>query len=140
MVQAMYVRFQSAVPNARGAFPGVFALVNGLARHGLLTSADQDWVRRANADADDAYPDPSTTDPLSYDPTVHPGARAWFRQDAHDLLRRTEAYLDLLSRYEVPWMELRTASPGRIVYADLVQVVAVPGSYPDDWRLGPMPG
>lgn len=73
MVQAMYVRFQSAVPNARGAFPGVFALVNGLARHGLLTSADQDWVRRANADADDAYPDPSTTDPLSYDPTVHPG-------------------------------------------------------------------
>lgn len=26
--------------------------------------------------------------------------------------------------------------PGRIAHADAVQVVAVPGSYPDDWRLG----
>jgi len=30
-------------------------------------------------------------------------------------------------------VELRTSSPGRIVYADEVQAVAVPFGYPEDW-------
>lgn len=36
----VYVRFQSAVPNRRGAFPGVFALANGLAGDGRLSAED----------------------------------------------------------------------------------------------------
>ncbi len=41
--------------------------------------------------------------------------------------------LELLDRYDVRWVELRTNTPGRITYEDDVQVVAVPFSYPDDW-------
>lgn len=135
----MYRRFQSAVPNARGTFPGVFALANGLLRGGLLTPADEAWVRRENAAAGRAYPDPSTVDPTCYDPVLHPGARSWFRDGATELLAATQGYLDLLDHYGVPWTELRTTSPGRIVYADAVQVVAVPGTHPDDWVLGAPP-
>lgn len=44
-----YVRFQATAPNRRGRFPGVFGLVNGLARDGRLTQA-QKRFRRANND------------------------------------------------------------------------------------------
>jgi hypothetical protein len=43
------------------------------------------------------------------------------------------AYLDLLDHYGVRWGELRTSSPGRIVYEDDVQVVTVPYRHPDKW-------
>ncbi|MEH3088457.1 MAG: hypothetical protein PGN24_02270 [Microbacterium arborescens] len=39
---AEFVRFQSMVPNRRGRFPGVFALVNGLASQGMLSLDDDD--------------------------------------------------------------------------------------------------
>lgn len=57
---------------------------------------------------------------------LNPGAKAWFRASATDLLGFTAGYLHLLDRYGVPWVELRTSSPGRIVCEDGVQVVAVP--------------
>ncbi len=128
-----YVRFQSAVPNRRGRFPGVFALANGLASEGALSPADATWLREANDRANAAYADPTTVVPECYDANIHPGAAAWFRSSATDLLELTSSYLALLDRYDIPWVQLRTARPGRIVYADDVQVVAVPLAYPDDW-------
>jgi hypothetical protein len=62
-----------------------------------------------------------------------PARGAWFRESATELLALAAGYLRLLDRYDVPWMELRTSSPGRIVYADEVQVVAVPFGYPEGW-------
>ncbi|UIJ35621.1 hypothetical protein [Allobranchiibius sp. GilTou73] len=47
----------------------------------------------------------------------------------------TTDYLRLLDRYDVPWVQLRTAHPGRVVYQDDVQVVAVPFEYPAAWPL-----
>ncbi len=73
-------RFQSAVPNRHGRFPGLFALANGLREQ-----------------------------------------------------RRLSPYLALLDRYDVAWVELRTTSPGRVTYADDVQIVAVPLTYPEHW-------
>ena len=121
-----FVRFQSAVPNRHGRFPGVFALTNGLGRGGLLSPEDHAWWREENARADALYPDPSTVDPSCYDRAINPGARAWFKDTAHDLLELTAEYLRLLDRYGVPWVELRSSSPGRILYEDDVQVVALP--------------
>jgi len=40
----------------------------------------------------------------------------------------------------VRWVELRTASPGLIVYSDAVQVVAVPYRHPDGWPFTAAPG
>ncbi|MCU1671025.1 MAG: hypothetical protein JWP40_3952 [Blastococcus sp.] len=134
-----YRRFQSAVPNRRGTFPGVFGLTNGLARQGLLSPEDHAWWAAENKRGDELYTDPSTVDPTCYDRTANPGARAWFKATASHLIAVAADYLNLLDRYGVPWVELRSASPGRILYEDDVQVVAVPYTYPADWRV-PGPG
>jgi hypothetical protein len=130
-----FVRFQSAVPNRHARFPGVFALVNGLGRGGLLTPEDHAWWVVENARADSLYPDPSTVDPTCYDRAVNPGARAWFKDSADELLDLTADYLRLLDRYGVPWVELRSAWPGGVVYEDEVQIVAVPYTYAEHWQL-----
>ncbi|MDY1006314.1 hypothetical protein [Curtobacterium sp. CFBP9011] len=128
-----FVRYQSAVPNRHGQYPGVFALANGLRDDGRLTTEDQWWLLEANQKATAAYVDPTTVDTACYEPTINPGARAWFFADAADLLAMTTPYLELLDRYEVPWMQLRTRTPGRVVYRDAAQVIAVPYRHPEDW-------
>ena len=131
----MFIRFQSAAPNRHGRFPGVFALVNGLLWQGSLGSELEQWVRETNAYFDAAHTDPSTVIPDCYDPAGNPGAQSWFRAEAVELLGRTADYLDLLDRHDVPWVELRTKSPGRIVYQDEFQVVAVPLAHEEGWAL-----
>ncbi len=133
-----FVRFQSAVPNRRGGFPGVFGLANALARSGRLDGADHAWWRSSNDWADAAYPDPEVVQPGCYDATRNPGARAWFRASASELLTFTRGYLDLLDRHDVAWVQLRTTSPGRIVYEDDVQVIAAPYTQ-DEWPFPPRP-
>lgn len=130
-----YIRFQSAVPNRHGRYPGVFAMANGLARSGLLGPTDGEWLRAANAHMNAAYPDPTGITADCYDPQMNPGARAWFKGDASELIEAARAYLHLLDRSGVGWVELRTARPGRVVHEDAVQVVAVPYRYPDDWPV-----
>jgi hypothetical protein len=130
-----YVRFQSAAPNRHGTFPGVFALANGLRDEGRLSEEEMAWIAASNAHMNAAYADPSTVVADCYDRTLNPRARAWFRVDAVDLLGITREYLDLLDRHDVPWHELRTRTPGRIVYADDVQVVAVPHTH-EEWPFG----
>lgn len=132
---AGFVRFQSAVPNRGGRFPGVFALANGLARQGRLSAKDLAWWRDANARLTAAYADPATVAPECYDPELNPGARAWFKLPPTPPLEMTRDYLTLLDRYGIGWVELRTTSPGRVVYEDDIQVVAVPYTYEADWRL-----
>jgi hypothetical protein len=134
-----FVRFQSAVPNRRGRFPGVFGLANGLGRNGLLTAEDHAWWAAENARGDALYPDPSTVDPACYDRDLNPGARAWFRTTATELIAIAAEYLALLDRYGVRWVELRTTAPGRITYEDDVQVVAVPYDHATDWPFPPRP-
>lgn len=124
-----FVRFQSAVPNRNGRFPGLFALANGLAHDGILTPADHAWWRAANDRANSLYDAPAD----AYGPIAPPGGRSWFKAEAHDALALTAGYLDLLDRYEVPWHELRTTRPGTILYEDPVPVVALPHTHPEDW-------
>lgn len=133
VIVPLYVRFQSAVPNRHGQFPGVFALANGLASDGRLSTPDYEWWRAANDQANLAYVDPSTVAPQTFDSELNPGACAWFKSSATELLAMSQGYLNLLSRYEVPWVELHTDWPGRVVYEDEVQVVAVPLRFPADW-------
>lgn len=132
-----FVRFQSAVPNRRGRFPGIFALANGLRDTGRLTDTDRRWLAAANERAEGMYVDPSTVEPGCFDDIRHPGARSWFRTGAADLLTMSAEYLDLLDRYGVGWVELRTDHPGRTTYEDDVQIVAVPPAYPADWPFAP---
>ena len=132
-MSTVFVRFQSAVPNRHGRFPGVFALANALAAEGLLSPADAAWWAAENTRGDALYTDPSTVDPRCYDRTVNPGARSWFKGTATELLDVATGYLALLDRHGDRWVELRTGSPGRVVYEDEVQVVAVPYEHGTDW-------
>jgi hypothetical protein len=127
-----YIRFQSAAPNRRGTFPGVFALADGMRQGGMLSAEEVEWMDAVNARAIAAYPDPRSVDPDCYDRVRNPGARAWYLASATDLLTFTADYLALLDRHDVPWHELRTRTPGRIVYTDAVQVIATPHTI-DDW-------
>lgn len=128
-----FIRYQSAVPNRRGRFPGVFAMANGLRDAGVLSKADKQWLQVANAYATAAYQDPTTVVADCYDSDLNPGARSWFKIESQRLLDMTAAYLELLDRHSIPWTELRTRNPGRLVYEDALQVVAVPHVYPDHW-------
>ncbi|MFD7515125.1 hypothetical protein ACFV85_10025 [Streptomyces niveus] len=122
-----YVRFQSPVRSPRGHFPGVFALANGLARDGRLTPEQWRFWRTNNDWYDAAYPDLTKTDPSVYDHAVNPGAVAWFKSTADELLARVPGYLDLLAAHDVACVRLRSAVvPGRVVYEDSTQVVVVP--------------
>ncbi|MFJ3903032.1 hypothetical protein [Streptomyces sp. NPDC090025] len=126
MTAARFVRFQGTARHPRGHFPGVFALANGLAREGALDPAEHRFWRAANDWYDAAYPDPSVKDPTVYDHGLNPGAVAWFRADARHLLDRVPGYLALLTAHGVAWERVETDDPGRVVYEDEVQVVAVP--------------
>lgn len=132
-----FIRYQSAVPNRNGRFPGVFAMANGLRNEGHLSEADKRWLEIANATATESYTDPTTVVADCYDVELSPGARSWFKAESSQLLEMTSGYLDLLDRYGVLWMALRTSSPGRLVYEDAVQVVAVPHTYLEHWPFQP---
>ncbi|MFE4588712.1 hypothetical protein [Streptomyces laurentii] len=121
-----FVRFQGTTRSPRGHFPGVFALANGLARDGRLSTAEYRFWRESNDWYDAAYPDPSAGDPGVYDPTLNPGAVAWFKSTARHLIDRVPGYLALLAAHGVPCVRVESADPGRIVYEDDVQVVVVP--------------
>jgi hypothetical protein len=124
-----YRRFQSAVPNRRGTFRGVFGLANGLARQGLLSPEDHAWWVAENQRGDELYTDPSTVDPTCYDRTADPGARAWFKAAASHLIAVAADYLNLLDRYGVPLggTAQRIANPLRGRRACRRGAVHVPG-------------
>lgn len=118
-----YVRFRSARPNASGFHIGVFGLVNVLGKHGMLTPDEERFRRENNAWYDAVYPEP----PI-YDDRLHPHAAAWFKTSASDLIGRIPGYLSILDAHRIAWQEIRTTDPGMIIYEDVVQVVAIPGS------------
>jgi hypothetical protein len=127
--EASYVRFQGTFPNPRGYLLGVFALVNTLARDGKLT-LEQERFRRANNDwYDAAYTNPTTVDPTVYDLERNPGAVAWFKSSSHELIARVDGYLEILSAHEVGCERVESPDPGKIIYEDEYQVVAVPHAW-----------
>ncbi len=98
---------------------------------------DFDLWRAANARANQEYLNPTTVRSDCYDAVINPGARAWFKESAIELIEFTHTYLQLLDRHDVPCVELRTSSPGRVTYEDGMQLVAVPLHYPEDWLFAP---
>ncbi len=112
-------------------------MANGLRNEGLLSEADRRWLEIANATATESYTDPTIVVADCYDSELNPGARSWCKVESSQLLDMTTEYLHLLDRYGVPWMALRTRSPGRFVYEDAVQVVADPHTFPEDWPFRP---
>jgi hypothetical protein len=124
--EARYVRFQGTDRGGRDVHPGVFALVNNLAREGRLTAEQELFRRINNAWYDVNYTNPTSVDPTVYDPAVNPGAAAWFKSSARHLIERVDGYLEILAAHGVGYRCLRSSDPGRIVYEDGDQVVAVP--------------
>ena len=117
-----YVRFQARTANRRGIRPGVFALVNGLARDGLLSTDDRRFWRSSNDWFAGRVVDPASVEPGIF--AAHPLVVSWFDAAAEDLLDRIPGYLRILDRHQVAWERRLTDDPGIIVYADPDQVLA----------------
>jgi hypothetical protein len=118
-----YVRFRSAHADSRGAFVGVFGLVNVLGRHGMLAPDEERFRAESNAWYDAAYPDPYAAVPAL---TEHPLAASWFKTGADHLLDRVPGYLAILDNHRIAWQRVETDEPGRVLYEDDHQVVAEP--------------
>jgi len=124
--EAPYVRFQGTDRTGRDSYPGVFALVNNLAREGRLTAEQERFRQVNNAWYHASFTNPSDVDPSVYDPVLNPGAVAWFKSSARHLIERVDGYLEILAAHGVECRCVRSWNPGRIVYEDADQVVAVP--------------
>lgn len=122
----LFIRFQSTVSNRHGRFPGVFALVNGLSGSGLLTEEQEEFRRRENAWYHANLVDPGRVDPLVYDRDLHPGAAAWFKVSATEMIARVDGYVAILDVHGIGWIRLDSDSPGEIIYEDRHQAVARP--------------
>ena len=122
---ATFVRFRSPVPNARGARVGVFALANGLAADGLLTSDEAAWLRASNDWYNAAYDEPT---PDVFDREMNPITECWFKSSAVSLIERMDGYLRLLDAHDVRWERVESDHPGVVVYEDEVQVVVAPAT------------
>lgn len=114
------------VRHERGFYPGVFWLVNRLARDGLLTDAQERFRRENNDWFNAAYPTPSLVDPAVYDREINPGAVAWFKSSATHLIERVDGYLEILAAHGVVCERVESVDPGRVLYEDEFQVVVVP--------------
>jgi hypothetical protein len=125
-MESRFVRYQATTPNGRGSYPGIFALANGLANSGKLSSEDWASWRCANYHDDAAYVDPSTVDESIYDRAINPSAQSWFKSSATHLLVGLDFYTDLLRRYGVEWQVLYSNDPGILLYEDDVQIVVTP--------------
>jgi hypothetical protein len=121
-----YLRYQSPTPNRRGTHPGVFGLVNGLARDGLLTPGQEQFRLVTNAWYEANVTDPATVDPSVYDRAVNPRAAAWFKESAHDVIGPVDGYLEILAEHGVECVLVRCTDPGRVIYEDDRQIVVVP--------------
>ncbi|WP_416429924.1 hypothetical protein [Paenarthrobacter nicotinovorans] len=115
-----FVRYQSTVTDAKGRYLGIFALANRLAKEGSLSAEDWGSWRRANDFYDAAYVTPEAS---FY---ARPGAQAWFKVSATHLLEKTDFYIDLLRRHDVPCRAVYSSDPGNVLYEDDVQVVVIP--------------
>lgn len=122
----LYVRFQSPHASRHRIHVGVFGLVNTLAKKGLLTEEEERFRRANNAWYDANYTNPSDIDPTVYDVDVNPGAVAWFKFSAVHLIERVDGYLKVLSAHGVACERVESSQPGRVVYEDADQIVAVP--------------
>lgn len=68
----------------------------------------------------------SVAEPSVYDRRVHPGATAWFKSSATEMISRIDGYTAILDAHGVRWARLRSGSPGDILYEDIHQVIAKP--------------
>ncbi|MEV7042462.1 hypothetical protein [Amycolatopsis sp. NPDC051061] len=125
----VYVRFQSAEPNAEGRHPGFLGLINNLSKADGLTAEQEEFRRTNHAWYESHYTNPATVDPTIYDHAVNPGATAWFKESAEALIARAADYLEVLKTHGVRCDKLVShQAPGKIIYEDVDQIVVVPFS------------
>ncbi|MFC1403983.1 MULTISPECIES: hypothetical protein [Streptacidiphilus] len=104
----------------------MFALANGLGRAGALSEEEHRFWRSGNDWYEANFTNPSTVDPTVYDRVLNPGAEAWFKAMAGEVIDRVNGYLELLAAHGVSCERLESSAPGRVIYEDDDQIVVVP--------------
>lgn len=130
MAEPLYVRFQAAVPNRRGLYPGVFVLVNGLWFDGKLSAEEGRFRRSMNDWYNASFTNPAWIHPHLYDCLSDLCHTAWFKASAHELIASVAGYLRILDRHRIPWQARWSPDPGCIVYEDADQIVVIRHALP----------
>ncbi|MBN6058106.1 hypothetical protein JYK22_39660, partial [Nonomuraea sp. RK-328] len=112
--------------NVRGVHPGIFDLINGLAKSGRLSAEEERFKVESHAWFHANLIDPCTVDPHIYDRDRNPRAVAWFKTSAGHLLDRLPGYLEILAAHQVECVRVEMADPGKVIYEDPHQVIVVP--------------
>jgi hypothetical protein len=129
MGDAPYVRYQATRANARGIFPGVFALVNGLYFAGELSDAQVALRREVHDWFNANLTNPADVDEGVFDRTRNPITLSWFKASAWACFAKLPTYLTILDAHGIGYERVSSYRPGRIVYEDALQVVAVPAKH-----------
>jgi hypothetical protein len=117
-----FIRFQGVEPNLKTPSKrGIFQLAYQL-KHSPETSRNNDRELRQNLD----WLETHLCAPKILDKPEHYRAICWFKDSAHEPLKRIWALKYLLKEYGFWVDQIKSENPGRIIYQDGWQVAAKP--------------
>jgi hypothetical protein len=124
----MFVRFVIAeVDEESHKELGVFQAASRLRNNNALSEDEEailqnirDWFNR-NLEKPTRF---TTAKPPFY--RKRQNGISWFKDSAHEHIRKIREMVALLKRHDVPVRMIKAARPGYIVYEDEFQIVAVP--------------
>ncbi len=128
----LYLRIESAEPDETGSHAGAFTLLRQLRESGRLEPLD---ARRATELVDLSYQVHREPPAQAFD--HQPRGLSWFVARVEDpgspavpadpgVRNLMDRLVALLTSYDCGWRQVVSGDPGRITYADDVQVVAIP--------------
>lgn len=132
----LYLRIESADPDEVGLHAGAFTLLRRLRESGRLAPAD---ARRAAELVDLSYQVHQEPPAQAFE--HEPRGLSWFLAHAEspdapvlpadpDVRDLIDGVIALLTRYQCSWRQVVSENPGRVTYADDVQIVAIPVAAP----------
>jgi hypothetical protein len=121
----MFLRFVVVERDARsGSLRGVIRAASELQEAGALEAYQEKALEEAYAWLNDHLPVPPALGHRG--PRGRTQAISWFRASAAEAIDRVRGIVAILHDCGVPVEMVKTANPGRVIYEDEWQVVAIP--------------
>ena len=122
----MYIRFETNLMFTGTPYKkGIFAAMGNLKRMGVMTAKEGIWYQETAAWFNDNLANPTCFDiPVSDD--IKFIANSWFIDSPSEYLVKSYKVIALLEKYGIEVYIKRSKKPGRVIYSDRLQVVAIP--------------
>lgn len=122
----MYIRFETNICfQGTQHKKGIFAAMGDLKRMNRMSEKEEAWYK----DVADWF-NKNLTNPSCFDSPISENikfrAKSWFVLSPSDFLSNAKEVAKLLKKYGIFVDELLSDNPGKILYKDQIQVVALP--------------